>query len=52
MQNPFDMYSIQDIIFSQRPDLIIETGKMGKMSEMSEMSKMNEMSEIAMSYHE
>ncbi|KAL6754010.1 S-adenosyl-L-methionine-dependent methyltransferase [Haematococcus lacustris] len=26
MQNPFDMYSIQDIIFTVRPDIIIETG--------------------------
>mmetsp|Transcript_1096 Transcript_1096/g.2385 ORF Transcript_1096/g.2385 Transcript_1096/m.2385 type:complete len:534 (-) Transcript_1096:676-2277(-) len=26
MQNPFDMYSIQDIIFSTQPDLLIETG--------------------------
>jgi len=26
MQNPFDMYSIQDIIYSTRPDLLIETG--------------------------
>jgi len=26
MQNPFDMYSIQDIIFTLQPDLIIETG--------------------------
>ena len=26
MQNPFDMFSIQDIIYSTRPDLIIETG--------------------------
>ena len=26
MQNPFDMFSIQDIIVSTRPDLIIETG--------------------------
>ena len=26
MQNPFDMYSIQDIIYTTRPDLLIETG--------------------------
>ncbi|GAX73538.1 hypothetical protein CEUSTIGMA_g989.t1 [Chlamydomonas eustigma] len=26
MQNPFDMYSIQDIIFTTRPTLLIETG--------------------------
>ena len=26
LQNPFDMYSIQDIIFTTKPDLLIETG--------------------------
>mmetsp|Transcript_1094 Transcript_1094/g.2379 ORF Transcript_1094/g.2379 Transcript_1094/m.2379 type:complete len:534 (-) Transcript_1094:633-2234(-) len=26
MQNPFDMYSIQDIIYTTKPDLLIETG--------------------------
>lgn len=26
MQNPFDVYAIQDIIYTTRPDLIIETG--------------------------
>jgi cephalosporin hydroxylase len=26
MQNPFDVYAIQDIIYSTRPDLLIETG--------------------------
>lgn len=28
MQNPFDMYSIADIIYTVKPDLIIETGKL------------------------
>ena len=27
MQNPFDMYSIQDIIYTTKPDLLIETGE-------------------------
>ena len=26
MQNPFDMYSIQDIVFTTQPSLIVETG--------------------------
>jgi cephalosporin hydroxylase len=30
MQNPSDMYSITDIIFTQKPDLIIETGVRGE----------------------
>ncbi|KAG1671401.1 hypothetical protein FOA52_011898 [Chlamydomonas sp. UWO 241] len=29
MQNPFDMYSIQDIIYTNQPDLLIETGTAG-----------------------
>ena len=29
MQNPFDMFSISDIIYTERPDLLIETGVVG-----------------------
>jgi hypothetical protein len=33
MQNPFDMYSIQDIIFTTRPEFMLETGEGGWMGE-------------------
>jgi cephalosporin hydroxylase len=28
-QNPFDLMAIQDIIYTVKPDLIIETGRAG-----------------------